>query len=59
MIRDNPIAALKGVVALLEALDKIGTEGVTDHDLARSVVVNETELRELARWALAELAVAV
>lgn len=57
MIRDNIPRTIKGVGALVEALNCIGAQqpngdNQTDHDLAKIIVDHEVELRELVRYAL-------
>lgn len=59
MIRENHAAAIKGAGALQEALELIGAQDKTDHDMAKVIVDNELELRELVRFALDGLAGAV
>jgi hypothetical protein len=56
MIRENIPAAIKGAGALAEALDLIGTEGKTDHDMARIIHDNELVLRDFLKWGLHSLA---
>lgn len=61
MIRDSIPKAIKGVGALAEALDCIGGQqpsgdNKTDHDLAKVIVDNELDLRELVKFALDALA---
>lgn len=46
---------LRGAAALLEVLMLIGAENVTDSDMAKVVVDNELELREMLSFALREL----
>lgn len=47
----KPHIILRAAAALTEALDIIGAEGKTDHDLARIICDNEVDLAELARFA--------
>ena len=35
---------------MARALDLIGRDGVTDHDLAKIIVDSETDLRAALRW---------
>jgi len=48
--------AMTGCGALYAALDEIGNQGHSDHDLAKVVVDNEMALRALLTYALNHLA---
>lgn len=56
MMRDNIPRSIKGAGALAEALELIGAEGKTDHDMAKVITENELELREFLKWGLMSLA---
>jgi hypothetical protein len=47
---------LRGAAALLEAVTLIGATNADDYDVARVIVENELELRELIAFSLRELA---
>lgn len=54
MSRQNPNIPdiIKGVAALTEAIDTIGGEDKTDHDMAKIIVEAEMPLRNLVKYAL-------
>lgn len=46
---------LRGAAALMEAIDLIGATNSDDHQMAKVIVENELELREVLSFALREL----
>jgi hypothetical protein len=54
-MRDNLTETIKGVAALCEALNVIGSHK-TDHDMAKIICDGELELRALIAFALKSLA---
>ena len=40
----------RGVCAIAQALDLIGRDSITDHDLAKLVIDNESEIKAAVRW---------
>lgn len=52
-LRGSKVNTLRGLAALLEMLETIGREGAADSDVARILVENELELRELRHAATA------
>lgn len=47
--------ALQGAAAIMEMLDLIGTDDVTDHDVAKVLTDKEIAIRRLLTFALVEL----
>lgn len=45
-------AVLRGAAALADAIEIIGADGKTDHDLAKIIVDNEPHLRALIKTAI-------
>jgi len=55
MTQQSP-AILRGAAAILEALDLMGREEKTDHDLAKIIVDAEIDLRAIVQAALEQQA---
>lgn len=45
----------RGAGAIMEAFSAMGREGKTDHDLAKSIVQSETDIRALVDYALEQI----
>ncbi len=56
MIRDNVPSAVRGAAALMEMLDCIGSADGGDKTVAKILVDNEIPLRDLAKYALEQIA---
>lgn len=55
-MKTRQLSALKGASAVAEAIELIGEDGKTDHDMAKIIVENELAIRDLVRFALSRLA---
>ena len=52
----DKVQCLRGVAAMIEMLDLIGTEDGSDHALAKLIVDYEPEIREFCGYALSRFA---